>query len=240
MVVASRKVTIAGLGDLHAAEESRHPFGALFAEIGGCADILALCGDLTNLGTPEEAAFLARALHACRIPMVGVLGNHDLESGQGEEVARILRAAGVHLLEDHPCEIQGVGFAGVKGFVGGFGRHMLASFGEGAVKRFVAESVAEALHLENALRMLATERNVAVLHYAPIVDTVVGEPREIYPFLGSSRLEEAVDRYKVSAVLHGHAHHGAYRGRTARGIPVYNCAWGVPKDGGRPYALVDV
>jgi uncharacterized protein len=171
---------------------------------------------------------------------VDVLGNHDYESGQAEEVEKILKAAGMHLLNGQSYETNGVAFVGVKGFIGGFGRRMLASFGEAVVKTFVAESVSEAIRLENAMRAVGNERAVVVLHYAPIVDTVEGEPLEIFPFLGSSRLGETIDRFKVSAVVHGHAHHGRYQGRTPRGAPVYNVAFTVEKSTGRPYALIKV
>jgi Icc-related predicted phosphoesterase len=117
---------------------------------------------------------------------------------------------------------------------------MLASFGEAATKAFVAESVQEALKLENAIRKAETNRVLVILHYAPSVDTVQGEPLEIYPFLGSSRLSETIDRFPVSAIVHGHAHHGVFEGKTPRGIPVYNCAIGIPKPGGRPYHLLEL
>lgn len=238
--MAGRPVRIAGLGDLHVAENDAGAWRALLVEISERADVLALCGDLTNLGAPREAEILAEDLAACTIPVVGVLGNHDFESGQPDEVRRILQDAAVFFLEGQAVEIAGVGFAGAKGFAGGFGASMLASFGEPAIKRFVAEGVEEAMRLETALRSLGTERTVVVLHYAPVAATVEGEPREIFPFLGSSRLAETIDRFGVSAVLHGHAHFGTYAARTEKGIPVYNCARSVTKPSGRPYALIEV
>lgn len=242
MADAAEPITVAGLGDLHVGgAEAERPYRELFAEISGRADVLALCGDLTNLGRPDEAEMLAEELRACTIPVVGVLGNHDLECGHVEAVERILRQGGVHLLGEHVCEVKGVGFAGVKGFAGGFGDRMLGAFGEAAIKAFVNEAVGEALKLENALRQLShVARKVVVLHYLPIAGTAAGEPCEIYPFLGSSRLAETIDRYDIRAVLHGHAHHGSYEGRTAKGIAVYNCALHVPKASGRPYALIRV
>jgi Icc-related predicted phosphoesterase len=235
-------VVIAGLGDLHVGERAAHPYRELFAEIAEAAQILALCGDLTNLGRPHEAEILAEDIRACRIPVVAVLGNHDLESGHGVEVRTILSQAGVTFLDEDCPVIHGVGLAGVKGFGGGFGARMLSPFGEDAIKAFVTESVNEALHLENALHALTqeTERLVVALHYAPIADTVEGEAREIWPFLGSSRLAETIDRFPVKAVMHGHAHHGSARGHTAAGVPVYNCALPVAKETGRPYALIRV
>jgi Icc-related predicted phosphoesterase len=232
--------TFAAIGDLHVREDRSSLLRELFAEISAKAEVLVLCGDLTDVGKPREAEVLAEELRACSIPVIGVLGNHDYESGQVEDVEKILKAAGMHLLNGQSYEANGVAFVGVKGFVGGFGRRMLASFGEAVVKSFVAESMAEAIRLENAMRTVRNERAVVVLHYAPIVDTVEGEPLEIFPFLGSSRLAETIDRFKVSAVVHGHAHHGRYQGRTPRGAPVYNVAFPVEKSSGRPYALIKV
>jgi Icc-related predicted phosphoesterase len=233
-------VRLAGLADLHVEETSVQPYRDLFAEISQRADVLALCGDLTNLGKVREAEILAQDLRSCTIPVVGVLGNHDHESGQPQEVVRILQDAGLHFLESQTHELAGLGFAGVKGFGGGFGTRMLSAFGEEAIKRFVAEAVDEAMRLENALRMIRSERRVVVLHYSPITATLAGEVPELFPFLGSSRLAETIDRYQVSAVLHGHAHHGTYGGATGRGIPVYNCARHVAKENGRPYALIEI
>jgi Icc-related predicted phosphoesterase len=240
MPATSELLTFAAIGDLHVREDRTSLYRELFAEISSKAEVLVLCGDLTDVGKPREAEVLAEDLRACSIPIVGVLGNHDYESDQAEEVERILKAAGMHLLNGQSYETNGVAFVGVKGFVGGFGRRMLASFGEAVLKSFVAESVKEAMRLENAMRAVGNERAVVVLHYAPIVDTVEGEPLEIFPFLGSSRLGETIDRFKVGAVVHGHAHHGRYLGHTPRGAPVYNVAFPVEKSTGRPYALIKV
>jgi Icc-related predicted phosphoesterase len=236
------KLVVAAVGDLHVAEEPRHPYRDMFAELSGQADVLALCGDLTNFGIPAEAEVLAEDLRTCKIPIVAVLGNHDHECGQMDDVQHILRDAGVHFLDGRVCTIGGVGFAGVKGFAGGFDGRMLSAFGEEAIKRFVDESVNEAMRLEHSLRALSADRVVVVLHYAPIAETVAGEPEAIFPFLGSSRLTETIDRFdgKVRAVLHGHAHHGTFAGKTPKGIPVYNCAYAIPKDNGKPYALIEV
>jgi Icc-related predicted phosphoesterase len=154
--------------------------------------------------------------------VVAVLGNHDYESGAVVEVSRILREGGVHLLDGESVEVAGLGFAGAKGFAGGFGRGVLGPWGEEAVKRFVHEAVNEALKLESALARLRTRTRIALLHYSPIAATVEGEPREIWPYLGCGRLEEPLSRYEVTAVFHGHAHHGRLEGRTATGTPVYN------------------
>ena len=237
---ASAPLKVAGLGDLHVSEERPQSWRELFTEVSQKADVLALCGDLTDLGRPREAEILAQDLKACSIPVVAVLGNHDYECGHVEEVGRILRQAGVRLLDGSGCEIKGVGFVGVKGFAGGFGRRMLGAFGEEAIKTFVAETMNEAMRLEIAMRAVRAERAVVLLHYAPIEDTVRGEPPEIFPFLGCSRLAETIDRFKVSAVLHGHAHRGKYEGRTPAGAPVYNVAYHIEKPTGRPYALIEV
>ena len=236
----ARPLTLAAIGDLHVTEDAQHRYRDMFAEISQKADILALCGDLTNFGKTKEAEVLAEDLRACTIPTVAVLGNHDYECGQPEEVARILKGAGVTMLGEQAVEIHGVGFAGVKGFVGGFGRGELGAFGEIEIKHFVEAAHEESRRLENALRSLRTERTVAVLHYAPVVDTVQGEPPEIFPFLGSSRLAEAIDRFDgVRFAVHGHAHRGAFEGRTPKGVPVYNCAqFVVAERFDRPYALI--
>jgi len=236
-------ITLAAIGDLHVSETCHNRYRALFEEITEAADVLALAGDLTNLGKASEAEILAEDLRACTIPVVAVLGNHDYESGVPDEIAKILQQAGVIMLgEQQAAVIEGVGFAGAKGFIGGFGRGELGAFGEQAIKAFVDESRDEARKLENALRSLRTDRAVAVLHYAPIPETVEGEPLEIYPFLGSSRLAHAIDRFdNVKAVVHGHAHRGAYSGRTPGGVPVFNCAQFVVEPMfGRPYALLEV
>jgi Icc-related predicted phosphoesterase len=195
----------------------------LFAQAAEQADVLVLAGDLTDYGLAEEAQILAKELTAAaKIPIIAVLGNHDYESGQHGDVRQILCDAGVMLLDGETCEVRGIGFAGVKGFAGGFGRGTLGYWGESAIKQFVQESIDEALKLESALARLRNERRLAVLHYAPIQATIEGEPREIFPFMGCSRLEEPLARYSVHAVVHGHAHGGSPEGRTSGDIPVYN------------------
>ncbi|RAK60933.1 metallophosphoesterase [Phenylobacterium hankyongense] len=240
--VPTGAMRLAAIGDLHVGENHPHPYRELFSRISQEADVLALCGDLTNFGKTPEAEILAEDLQACSIPVVGVLGNHDFECGQPEEVARILHQAGLQLLDGEAFEIAGVGFAGAKGFIGGFGRYMLSAFGEPEIKAFVQASVDENLKLESSLRMLRTERTVVVLHYSPVEDTVIGEPPEIFPFLGSARMGETIDRFEgVKCVVHGHAHRGAYQGHTPRGIPVYNVARPVlNRDVGVEFALFNV
>jgi Icc-related predicted phosphoesterase len=222
--VGVSSVRIAAVGDLHYGKTSQGSLKPLAAAVRRAeAHILLLCGDLTDYGLPEEAAALAKELSSSiEIPIVGVLGNHDFESGAMADVRRILLDAGVKLLDGETVDVLGIGFAGVKGFAGGFGRGVLGPWGEEAVKRFVHEAVAEALKLESALARLRTPKKIAVLHYAPIADTVEGEPREIFPYLGCGRLEEPLSRYAVTAVFHGHAHHGSPEGKTINGTAVYN------------------
>lgn len=213
------------MGDIHVSKTSQGTFHALFAQISHTADVLLICGDFTDYGLPEEARILAREVTtSMNIPVIAVLGNHDYEAGKQVEISQILTDAGVKVLDGEATEIQGVGFAGVKGFGGGFGRGALGPWGEQMIKRFVQEAIDEALKLEAALARLRTTRRVALMHYSPVRATVEGEPPEIFPYLGSSRLEEPINRYRVSAVFHGHAHRGTAEGRTSTGVPVYNVA----------------
>ena len=216
-------VRIGAVGDIHYTKAARAGLQDLFARASAEVDVLVLAGDLTDHGLPDEAHSLAKAIHtSSTVPVVAVLGNHDYESGKEEEVKEILTNAGIVVLDGDAREIEGVGFAGLKGFCGGFGKRALGPWGESIVKQFVREAVDEALRLEAALVRLRRSPRVAVLHYSPIQETVEGEPLEIYPFLGSSRLEEPLSRYPVDVVFHGHAHRGRHEGRTAGGVPVYN------------------
>jgi Icc-related predicted phosphoesterase len=236
-------VRIGAIGDLHygrnAAAGSLQP---LLSQITESADIFVLCGDLTDYGLPEEARALAREMAVVKIPTVAVLGNHDFESSQQDEMRAILGDAGITFLDGDSTEILGIGFAGVKGFAGGFGRRALGPWGETIIKNFVREAVDEALKLESALARLRNDRRIAVLHYAPIQDTVEGEPLEIFPFLGCSRLEEPLGRYPVTAVFHGHAHHGQPEGRTTKGVPVFNVSMSLMREvfPERPFRLLEV
>ena len=238
--VARETVRVAALGDLHMKEDAAGYYKSLFLELNEDADILCLCGDLTDFGRTKEAENLAEDLRNLKIPVVAVLGNHDYECGQPEEVSRILRQAGVSMLGESTHIHKGIGFAGVKGFGGGFGRRMLGAFGEPAVKAFVQETIDECHKLEIALRSLHTEKKIVVLHYAPVEDTVIGEPEQIFPYLGCSRLAETIDRYDITAVVHGHAHRGTFRGATPKGVPVFNVAVGIEKEGGKPYSVMEV
>jgi Icc-related predicted phosphoesterase len=216
-------IRIGAVADVHYGRDTQARHRALFEQAATKVDILLLAGDLTDLGLPEEAEALVHDLAVLKgIPIAAVLGNHDYESGKEKELAAVMRAAGVHMLDGESIELRGIGIVGAKGFGGGFGRGTLEPWGEEGVKRFVHESVEEALKLERALARLHTPRRIAMLHYAPIRDTVQGEPEEIFPFLGSGRLEEPINRYGVAWVVHGHAHHGSAEGKTSAGIPVYN------------------
>jgi Icc-related predicted phosphoesterase len=217
-------VRIAAVGDLHCAKNAGGLLAPMLAHVNAGADVLLLCGDLADHGTEEEARVLAKELTAVHIPMIGVLGNHDFQSGAQDAVTRILVDVGVQILDGDAVEVHGVGFAGTKGFVGGYGRGTLGPWGEPAIKMLVQGAIDESLKLESALGRLRTERRIAVMHYAPIRETCVGEPIEIYPYLGCGRLEEPLHRFPVDAVFHGHAHHGSPVGKTSNGIPVYNVA----------------
>jgi Icc-related predicted phosphoesterase len=220
--MTKQTVRLAAVGDIHCGKTSQGAFQELFGQAAELADILVLCGDLTDYGLAEEARILAKELSVAKMPIVAVLGNHDYESDQQDEIRQILADAGVTLLDGDACEIEGVGFAGIKGFAGGFGRGTLGFWGEAAIKRFVQEALDEALKLESALARLRTPQRFAVLHYAPIQATVEGEPPEIFAFLGCSRLEGPLTNHPVNAVFHGHAHQGRPEGQTSNGIPVYN------------------
>lgn len=221
---AKQKIRVAAIGDLHCTKNHAGKLQPIFAGAAEVADILLLCGDLTDYGLPEEARVLANELAVANIPIVGVLGNHDFESDQQDEVKQVLANAGVQILDGDACEIYGLGIAGAKGFAGGFGRNSLGPWGEPATKAFVNEALTEALKLEAALAKLRTYSRIALLHYSPILATVEGEPPEIFAFLGNSRLEDPLVHYPVDVVFHGHAHRGQPEGRTVNGTPVYNVA----------------
>jgi Icc-related predicted phosphoesterase len=215
---------IAATADLHFTAQRYTALRDQLNRVRDEADLLVLAGDLTNYGQPDEMEPLLNALVRLRIPIVAVLGNHDYESGREAELIRMMTAEGIKVLDGSAYERDGVGFAGTKGFVGGFGRGALTAFGEPEIKSFVRASIDEALKLERAMSQLRTQKRVVVLHYAPIAMTVQGEAVEIFPFLGTSRLAEVVDRHGADLVVHGHAHHGALQGKTTGGVPVQNVA----------------
>jgi Icc-related predicted phosphoesterase len=233
---------IAATADLHFTPQR---YGALRDQLNQVreeADVLLVAGDLTNYGQPEEMEPLLNALVRLRIPVIAVLGNHDYECDKQVELVRMMTAEGVKVLDGSAYERDGVGFAGTKGFVGGFGRGMLTAFGEPEIKTFVRAGIDEALKLERAMSQLRTSKRVVVLHYSPIAATVQGEAPEIYPFLGTSRLAEVVDRHGADFVIHGHAHNGKPDGTTTAGIPVHNVAITLlqAQDPSKVYRLFDI
>lgn len=235
--IAGRKVRIAAVGDLHAGKDVA---GTVARQLGGVsreADVLVLCGDLTHHGTPEQMQGLVDELAGIDIPIVAVFGNHDYEAQATDELAAILRNRGIHILDGEQVIIEGIGFVGTKGFCGGFGRYTISPFGEPSLKALVQETLDEALKLEMALRTLTTETKVVVMHFSPTTDTLAGEPRELYPLLGSSRFQPALETHGASVVFHGHAHYGSPEGRTPAGIPVFNVAAPVLEKIGRRFHI---
>ncbi len=201
------------------------------------ADLLVLAGDLTNYGKAAEMEPLLNVLVRLRIPIVAVLGNHDYESDQHEVLMKMMATEGIKILDGTGYERDGVGFAGTKGFIGGFGRGVLTAFGEREVKNIVQAAIDESLKLERAMSQLRTEKRVVVVHYSPIVTTVEGESPEIWPYLGTSRLAEVIDRHGANLVIHGHAHHGKADGKTTGGIPVHNVALAILQSSDPPRAF---
>lgn len=233
---------IAAIADLHFSPQSYDRIRDAMGRLRDEADLLILAGDLTNLGKPEEMESMLASFMRLRVPIVAVLGNHDFESGKQEDLAKMMLAEGVKVLDGSGYERDGVGFAGTKGFIGGFGRGVLTAFGEPEVKAFVQTAINETLKLERALSMLRTEKRIVVTHYSPVVDTVRGEPEQIFPYLGSGRLAEVIDRHQAILAVHGHAHHGALEGKTTGGVPVYNVALPLlmARTPAAPYRLFDV
>jgi Icc-related predicted phosphoesterase len=221
-------VRIAAVGDVHCDEQTRGKLGASLRGVNEQADALVLAGDLTAVGKASEARCLVEELREVRVPVVAVLGNHDYEFDQEAVIVELLQDAGIHVLDGSGIVLelagQRVGFAGAKGFCGGFGRYLVAPFGEQSLKAFVKVGLRESLGLADALRRLGTERRVVVLHYAPIRETLAGESPELFPFLGNGGLCQPIDEHGADVVFHGHAHNGFLRGQTPRGIPVYNVA----------------
>jgi Icc-related predicted phosphoesterase len=215
---------IAATADLHFTGSLHSALLDQLGRVRDSADVLVVAGDLTNFGQPEEMEPLLNVVVRSRIPTIMVLGNHDYESGKQAELTRMMVGAGIKVLDGTAYERDGVGFAGTKGFPGGFGRGVLTAFGEPEIKQFVQAAIDETLKLERAMSQLRAPKRVVVLHYSPIAGTVQGEAAEIYPFLGTSRLAEVVDRQGADLVLHGHAHHGQPDGRTTAGVPVHNVA----------------
>lgn len=232
---------IAAIADFHCRVNPTESYRDLLNGVQNQADVLLIAGDLTDTGLPKEAEILVEELEDLSLPIIAVLGNHDHESDKADELVKILTESGIHVLNGTVMEIDGVGFVGTKGFCGGFGDRLVQPFGERVLKTFIRTSIEEVMNLENALVKLDCQYRVAVLHYAPIPETLNGEPPEIYPFLGTSRLGNALDRQGVNLVVHGHAHHGASFGRTPGNIPVYNVSRFVQsKVNGKPYSIFDL
>lgn len=236
------KTKIAAIGDIHIDGSANTDFTKLFTEISAEADILVLAGDLTTRGLVEEAKMLAHQLASCTIPVVGVLGNHDYEGGKENEIVKILNNERITILEGQSKIIDDVGFAGIKGFAGGFDGFMLTPWGEKPIKDFVKVVVDEVLSLENEIARLTTEKKVVIMHYSPTRSTVEGEPLEIMPFLGSSRFAEPINRLGVTVVFHGHAHSGTHEGKTSENVPVYNVSYPLlqKRNPEKPYAIYEI
>ena len=239
-------IRVAAVGDIHVKETDKGKWVEFFKDVSRNADVLVISGDLTDTGDEAEAQILSEEMKSCSIPVVAVLGNHDYEKGRHKLIRKILQTGDVHILDGEAIVIKGVGFAGIKGFGGGFDNHMLSMFGEGAMKAFVQEAVDEALHLDRALARIEQEhehiKKIAVMHYSPVKETVEGEPEVIYPFLGSSRLAEPLERRNVFAAFHGHAHAGKMEGKTAKGVRIYNVAKPILQQAGlaQPYYILEV
>jgi Icc-related predicted phosphoesterase len=221
-------VRIAAAGDIHAVEPLRDRLTRAFADAAEESDLVLLAGDLTTHGLPEQAAVLADACRGLEVPVVAVLGNHDHHSGRCDEIVDVLAEAGVTVLDgDHVILELGeteVGIAGTKGFVGGFPGAEIADFGEPTLRSVYSETTREVEALERALEQIAgCHKRVVLLHYAPVVDTLVGEPESIWAFLGSGRLAGPIGAHRPDLVVHGHAHHGTARGAIGE-IPVHNVA----------------
>lgn len=245
-MVTKGTVRIAATADLHVRETDTGKWTEFFKDVSTNADVLLVAGDLTDTGDEGEAQVLIEELRSCSIPVVAVLGNHDYEKGRHKLIRQMLIKAGVHMLDGESVIIHNIGFAGIKGFGGGFDNHMLSMFGEGAMKAFVQEAVDEALHLDRALARIDSEKKdipkIVIMHYSPVSDTVIGEPEVIFPFLGSSRLVEPLNRRKVKAAFHGHAHMGQLDGVASGGTQVFNVAKHILLKAGytQPYYLYEV
>jgi len=221
-------IRVAAAGDVHASDFTSDRINESFARVQEEADLVLLAGDLTTHGEPDEAKVLADACRGATIPICAVLGNHDLHAGKGDEIAAILRDAGVDLLEREATvyELNGieVGIVGTKGFVGGFPGSALADFGEPLLRQLYAETTAEVDAIAAGLQEIGyCQLRIVLLHYAPTADTLHGEPEGIWTFLGCDRLAVPIAEYRPDIVLHGHAHAGSFEGAVGP-VPVYNVA----------------
>lgn len=234
-------IRIAAAGDVHFDRKSHNRLAQHFSRLNEKADVFLLAGDLTQTGHPEEMRILAEDLRKCPIPVISVLGNHDYHVDQVDTVTRILKEAGVIVLEGNSTIINigssTVGIAGLKGFGGGFVGACGSDFGEPEMKAFMRHSKTNAKILETSIRELKTDYKIVLLHYSPTTQTLVGEKKEIYPFLGSYHLAEAIDHGKADIAFHGHAHGGIEKGETPGGIPVRNVAQPVIRHAFNIYTL---
>lgn len=238
------KTRIAAVADIHVKTGDKGKLSDYFRDISKNADILLIGGDLTDTGDEVEAQVLSEELNNCNIPVVCVLGNHDYEKGRHKLIRQIVQNENVHVLDGEAVVIGNVGIAGVKGFGGGFDNHMLSMFGEEGMKAFVKEAVNESLNLDRALNRLDQEyddlKKIVLMHYAPVKNTIIGEPEQIFPFLGCSRLAEPLARQEIAAVFHGHAHKGILEGETQNGIKVYNVARPILQKAGMQVFILEV
>jgi len=234
-------IRVAAVGDVHFSDTPDTKLGEYWSELHRHADVFLLAGDLTTHGGVDQARALASQLERVTIPIFSVLGNHDYHSNEDNQIRSILEEVGVTVLEGTSAAIavngESIGIVGTSGFGGGFAGACGSAFGERQMKAFIHHTEHLAASLETSLREINTDFRVALLHYAPVKDTIAGERLEIYPFLGSYLLAEAIDRAGADLVIHGHAHHGQEKGVTARGIPVRNVAFPLLH---RPYAVYDL
>jgi Icc-related predicted phosphoesterase len=232
---------VAAVGDVHMDRDVLGRFRPALARLGDKADVLLLAGDLTRHGTDEEANCVAEEFGDLPVPVVAVLGNHDYHCDRADEVTKILEDAGIIVLEQGSVvfDVRGVrlGIAGAKGFGGGFAGRCASEFGEPEMKAFIRHTRAVSEGLAAALVGLDCDVRVALMHYAPVPETLVGEPLEIYPFLGSYLLGQAVDAASTALAVHGHAHAGSERGTTPGGVKVRNVAHPVIKQAYNVYEL---
>ncbi|GGM41862.1 metallophosphoesterase [Dactylosporangium sucinum] len=238
-------VRVAAVGDVHLDADVLGRYRPALEHLGDKADMLLLAGDLTRHGTPDEAHCVAREFGDLAVPVIAILGNHDYHSDQQDEVAKILEDAGLIVLECSgtvlSCNGLRVGVAGTKGFGGGFAGACASEFGEPEMKAFTSHGRELAERFGHALAALDCEVRISLTHYAPVPETLLGEPLEIYPFLGSYQLAQAIDGAPgVGLAVHGHAHAGSERGTTPGGVPVRNVAHPVIKQAYNVYQLPSV
>ena len=221
-------VRVAAVGDIHIGVDSQGIFRPRIERLPEHADMLLIAGDYTAWGAASEAAVLAHDLAELDLPMFGVLGNHDFQSDESKAIVDVLGEAGLTVLEGESSVVEiggrSVGVAGAKGFGGGFEGATGADFGEPEMKAFMRHTKELVESFESALADLEADIKIALLHYAPVRDTVVGEKPEIYPWLGSHLFADAIDRAGADIAIHGHAHAGTFEGRTPGGVPVFNVA----------------